>query len=188
MPPRKSSTSTPPILSTLPATIGCGLSQAEVIKLRFLSYATCYSCELCPRLEALGLVDTGRSRFGGWAKITSEGRAVLAEYDSLPPGSGPGAGRQAGYSYRDAASRSDHTAATQARVSAAISPPAAVLDVEGPSSMPVVQVPQSSTPPQGDAGPVPPAPNMKAIVNNVTDMVIQNGKSRSSNARGNRAK
>lgn len=81
-----------------------------------------------PELEARGLVETGKSRFGHWARITNAGRAAL-DPDFKPPQEPPGPA-QAGTSWPDAPSGTGLTGAAQAsREQAAISPPAVALDV-----------------------------------------------------------
>jgi hypothetical protein len=65
------------------------LTPDELESLYALRHGTGCSQPEHARLEALGLVHTGRSRFGGWVKLTETGRAmVLARYvEAAPTGS-----------------------------------------------------------------------------------------------------
>lgn len=52
---------------------------AEQLEVLFsLDGVTGRACAECVKLEAKGLVITGRGRFGDWAKLTSDGRSYLA--------------------------------------------------------------------------------------------------------------
>lgn len=112
-----------------------GLPKDELQKLKYLSYAIHTDREAYATLEAYGLATSGRSRFGNWVRITEKGRELVQQ---LPPGSDAGAGLQAGYSCRGAVPRKRRDTASQARESAAITPPAAVLDVGAPTTESVV--------------------------------------------------
>jgi hypothetical protein len=146
------------------------LSPDELDKLRELSRSLIYSCEVCARLEVRGLAETGRSRFGHWARITEAGRDFLK---ALHPGSDAGADREVGYSCRGAVPRNRRDTAIQARRDVAITPPAAALDVgetfqsesAGPSKAGIGVL---------DAAPVrdQQAPTLKQVVDRITEMVV----------------
>ena len=105
------------------------LSQAAQETLYRLSMAIGYaSAPGIPELEARGLVETGKGRFGHWARITVAGRTAL-DPDFKPPQEPPGPA-QAGTSWPDAPSGMGLTGAAQAsREQAVISPPAVALNV-----------------------------------------------------------
>lgn len=113
------------------------LTPQELGKLKSLEHAVGYQSVECARLEMLGFVETGRSRFADWARITASGKEFLSV---LPPVSGDGAGPSAGYSYRGAEPRIRRDSANQARGSAAITPPAAALDVGALSQIHVIHI------------------------------------------------
>lgn len=66
-------------------------SDAEMARLRDLSYNTCKSDSVTLLLEARGLATNGTGRFGGYAKITDAG----TQYLLLNPEAGAGAAKAA---------------------------------------------------------------------------------------------
>jgi hypothetical protein len=105
------------------------LSQAAQETLYRLNAATGYAnAPGMAELEALGLVETGKSRFGHWARITTAGRSKL-DPSFKPPQEAPGPA-QAGTSWPEAPSGMGLIGAQQARgTKPAIPPPAVALDV-----------------------------------------------------------
>jgi hypothetical protein len=50
-------------------------AQVEVLVARRNSVGI--ACELCPKLEALGLIQTGKSRFAHWVRLTEAGQQYV---------------------------------------------------------------------------------------------------------------
>lgn len=109
------------------------LSQTALDALYRLAAATGYaSTPGVPELEALGLAETGKSRFGHWARITVAGRSALVATGYTvareTPEEAPGPA-QAGTSSSDAPSGAGLVGAQQAQRESAMPPPAVALNV-----------------------------------------------------------